>query len=182
MMRTIRGGLAIVIAAVLCVVSRDAGEQAAPPAQPIEFAVQNFKPAVSTRGFWVTENGNTLEHLSPSAHLLLNYAKRPLQVVDADTDENEADIIEARWNVDLLLAMGFIDRLELGVAIPATLAQSGEDLQTLDRPAGDSLSGAFGDIRIIPKVRLGNHRQRRDVLRPGAAVLGPLRQPGEPAR
>ncbi len=122
---------------------------------PIEIPVRNFKPAVSTRGFWVTENGKTLEHVSPSAHLLLSYVKRPLQLVNTDTDENQSDIIGDRWNLDLMVAIGFFDRLELGVAVPATLAQSGDDLRLLDRPAGDELKGAFGDLRVVPKVRLG---------------------------
>lgn len=120
---------------------------------PIEFSVANFRPPASSRGYWVTENGTLLGHLSPSAQILANYAHKPLQLIDTDSDRARADIIESRVDLDLALAMGFFEHLELGVVLPGTVSQTGDNLSILDREAGSSLQGGFGDIRIIPKLR-----------------------------
>ena len=146
-----RWGFTLALALGVATVDRAAWAQA-----PLEFPVVNFRPAASPGGYWVTEEAQLRGHLSPSAQLLLGYASRPLQVVDADTDEVSADLIRSRVNLHVLAAIGFFDRLELGVALPATLSQSGEDARLLDRPAGDALSGGLGDVRLIPKVRIAS--------------------------
>ncbi len=119
----------------------------------IEFPVANFRPPATARGYWVTENGTLLGHLSPAVQILGNYAHKPLQLVDTETDNVRSDIIGSRVDLELGLAMGFFEHLELGVVVPGTVHQSGDNLAILDRQAGLSLQGGFGDIRIIPKVR-----------------------------
>jgi outer membrane protein OmpA-like peptidoglycan-associated protein len=123
-------------------------------ADPIQFPVLNFKPAASTLNYLVTEGGYTLPHLTPSAALLMNYAHQPLRLVNTASDALESAVIKYRVNMDLMLALGFWNRLELGVALPITLAQGSDDLQQLDRDPGASLAGGLGDIRIIPKLRI----------------------------
>ena len=85
-----------------------------------------------------------------------HYASRPLQIIDTTTGERQQDLIRRRVNLDLLMAIGFFDILELGVAIPATVMQSDGNLQILDRPAGSSIAGGFRDIRVIPKIQLAH--------------------------
>jgi outer membrane protein OmpA-like peptidoglycan-associated protein len=123
-------------------------------ADPVQFSVLNFQPAASTLNFIVTEGGLTLPHLYPSAALYMNYAHRPLELVNTESDARLAEVIKYQLNMDLMLAMGFFGRLELGVALPVTLSQGSEDLAVLDRDPGSTLSGGLGDIRIQPKLRI----------------------------
>ena len=149
--------LSLVIAA-LCLVSAtlSAPRSAYAQAQPLEFPVDNFKPAASAFGYWVTENGTVLKHLHPSFNLYGNYASRPLQLIDTTTGERQQDLIRRRVNLDLLMAIGLFDILEFGLAIPATVMQGSDNLQVLDRPAGSNISGGFRDIRFIPKIQLAH--------------------------
>ena len=127
---------------------------AARAAEPIQFSVLSFQPAASTLNYIVTEGGFTLPHLYPSAALYMSYAHRPLELIDTTTDDRVADVIRYQLNMELLLAMGFFDRLELGLALPVTLVQKSDDLAVLDRSPGTSLAGGLGDIRIQPKLRI----------------------------
>ena len=119
----------------------------------IEFPVANFRPPATALGYWATENGRLLGHLAPSVQILGNYAHRPLLLVDTETNNARSDIIASRVNLELGLAMGFFEHLQLGVVVPGTVHQSGNDLSILDREERLDLQGGFGDIRIIPKVR-----------------------------
>lgn len=141
--------------------------------QPLSFPVDNFKPAASALGYWVTENGTVLPHLRPSFNLYGNYASRPLQLINTDTGDRQQDLIRQRVNLDLLMAIGFFDIMELGVAIPATVVQSSDNLQVLDRPAGSTIGGGLRDIRIIPKIQLA-HAQDNVVV---VALALPLTVP-----
>ncbi|MDH5675667.1 MAG: OmpA family protein [Myxococcales bacterium] len=123
-------------------------------AEPIGFPVDNFKPAASARGFWVTENGTLLGHLHPSVNLYAHYASRPLQLINTDTGDRQQELIKDRLNLDLLMAMGFFDILELGVAVPVTVLQDTGSLRLLDRPVGDDAGAGLRDIRIIPKIQV----------------------------
>ena len=123
-------------------------------AEPVQFSVMNFQPAASTMNFIVTEGGFTLPHLYPSAAIYMNYAHRPLELIDTADDSLMAKVIKYQLNLDLMLAIGFFNRLELGVALPVTLTQASDDLGMLDRDPGTTLAGGLGDIRIQPKLRV----------------------------
>ena len=124
----------------------------------VEFPVANFRPPAAARGYWVTENGRLLGHLAPSVQILGNYAHRPLRLVDTETDRARSDLIASRVDLELGLAMGFFEHLELGVVLPGTVHQSGDELSVLGRQGDGSLQSGFGDIRIIPKVRFFTSR------------------------
>ncbi|PIE19909.1 MAG: hypothetical protein CSA65_00230 [Proteobacteria bacterium] len=122
-------------------------------AQQIKIPLVQFRPAASPLNFYVTEGGKTLPHLSFSAGLYLHYAHRPLQITDRLTNDRVADVVDYRLDMDLMVAMGFWDRLELGVVLPVTLAQDG-DPALIGAAAGSSLGAGLGDLRLIPKVRI----------------------------
>jgi len=123
-------------------------------AQEVNFPVVNFHPAVNPEGFYVTEWGKTLPHLTPTAALILNYAHRPLELLNADDGSFDHSLVNYQFNADLMLGIGFYSRFEVGLALPITLAQGTDGLEALGRSPGASLSGGLGDIRLIPKVRL----------------------------
>ena len=123
-------------------------------ADPVTLPVLNFQPAASTINYFQTEGGLVLPHLSPSVHLLMNYAHRPLEMRNTDSDSVLSEVVRYQVNADLCIAMGFFDRLELGIALPVTLVQESGDLGRLDRDAGSAIIGGLGDIRIVPKLRI----------------------------
>ena len=123
-------------------------------AGPVHFPVANFKPpAVNALNYIVTESGNTMPHLFFSVSFGMNYAHRPLELVTGEGDL-VADLVRYQLNMDLLLAIGFFDRLEVGLDLPVTLAQGSDDLSIVGHEAGTTLAGGLGDIRIVPKLRI----------------------------
>jgi outer membrane protein OmpA-like peptidoglycan-associated protein len=123
-------------------------------AQTFEFPSVNLRPAASPLNYYVTENGTTLPHLSPSVAMLLNYSHLPLVLYDRIDGELVRAVVNYQVNMDLMMALGLWDRLEIGVAIPLTLVQDDEQIGTLRGVPGGSLSGGIGDIRLILKARI----------------------------
>ena len=124
-------------------------------AKPIEFPVQNFRPAISPKGWWVSENAKVLPDVSPSVQVMMSFVKRPLQLVNTDTKNKQSEIIKDRIDFDVLVGVALYERFELGIGLPVTASQSsGDGVLQLDRPAGTTLSGGFGDVRFVPKLRV----------------------------
>ena len=114
-----------------------------------------FTPtAASTMNYYVTEEGLTLPHLTPSAGIYFSYAHRPLQLYDAAAKETYRDLVGWQVNMDVVAAFGLFDRLEIGVALPVTLTQDSDDLGIVGGEAGTTAGTGIGDLRLIPKVRL----------------------------
>ncbi|MCA9488420.1 MAG: OmpA family protein [Myxococcales bacterium] len=57
-------------------------------------------------------------------------------------------------------AYGITDWLQLGVDLPFVLSQSGEPLTGLSSPAKLDASFGLGDLRLVPKLRLFDHRPK----------------------
>jgi large repetitive protein len=106
----------------------------------IRFSTQRFRPAYAPINYVQTEGARTLGHLNFSAGLYLDYTHRPLVAFGVD-------LIKHQINFNLMLAVGFWDRLEIAVGLPVTAFQSGDD-------AGTPLSGHVGDLRFQAKLRL----------------------------
>ena len=123
-------------------------------ADPVEMSVLHFRLAAAPINFFVTEGGQTLPHLVPSAGLYLSYAHRPLQLYNATTEDYEKEIVKYQVNMDLLVAFGLFDRLEIGLHLPVNLSQDADDLGAIGRSPGTTIGAGLGDLRIIPKVRI----------------------------
>ncbi len=141
----LRTSLALALALVGLLAAARAAAQQVP--------VANFAPAIATNNYYVTEGGRTLPHLVPSVALLFHYARRPLDLRDRLTDTLVAEVVRYQADLEVTAALGLWDHLELGVALPITLAQGG-DLAAIGR--GDSLGAGLGDLRLQPKVRFGS--------------------------
>ena len=96
-------------------------------AQVASFSLLRLRPAASSLSYYNTESGLTLPHLSPSVGLYLHYDQRPLQVVNPNTNERIYDEVSYQLNMQLLIAFGLWNRLELGLALPVTLSQASEE-------------------------------------------------------
>jgi len=124
-------------------------------AQKAALATANFNPtAVQNMNYFVTEEAKTLPHLVPAVGLMLNYAHRPLMLWDDAKGEVFSSLVAHKLGMDVMFAMGFFDRVELGIVLPVALYQDGDDLGVIGRAGGGSVGTALGDLRIDPKVRV----------------------------
>ena len=101
------------------------------------------------------QSSDLLGHMRLSASLVFSYADDPLTMVDADDrDFVLARFIDHRVGADVGLALGLFDRLELGVTLPLTLSQGGDDLAALGRPGETVSAFALGDLGARLAFRL----------------------------
>jgi outer membrane protein OmpA-like peptidoglycan-associated protein len=125
----------------------------ASPARAQGIPAQIFQPAPGGSANYVTVQGaGVLPHLRMSAGALFDYAFKPLVLRRVTTGE-EIALIEHQLTLNVLGAVGFFDRLELGVALPVTLSQSQGD-NTASLSAANLSSPVLGDLRLYPKVRI----------------------------
>lgn len=130
------------------------GTTAAPVrAQGGGFSLLRLRPPAAALGFFSSESALTLPHLAPSAGLLLHYDHRLLQVVDQVNDARRYDEVRHQLNLELLLALGLWQRLELGLALPVTLTQDGGARAALFG-APPALAAGSGDLRLLAKAQL----------------------------
>ena len=107
-------------------------------------SLERFQPAPAPDNYVVTERALSLRHLELSLSAIVDYAQDPLL---GETADGDVGLIADRLGGELMLALGLFDRLEIAVALPATLAQRSEQ-DGVD--TGTSLS----DLRILPKLML----------------------------
>jgi len=146
-------------------------------AQDTSLAVQQFLPGPGgDQNFNHVYGSDTLGHLTPSFGLMVNYGYRPLTLTRNSTGES-VDLINSQLQTDVFAAIGFMDRLQLGVAIPVTLYQAAGDASGTLVP-GEISAQTMGDIRLVPKIKLLGGADSRI----GLAALGILSLPtGDPA-
>lgn len=118
--------------------------------------VQSFRPAPGTWNAFGVETARTASALEFVPSVSLNHGERPLVERDA-SDREVAVVIGHLTTVDLTLAVGLTDRLEVAAALPFHLAYG----EGLDARGGEG--AALGDLRLLPKVRLiGRSRRTPD--------------------
>ncbi|MBK6848426.1 MAG: hypothetical protein IPG96_13175 [Proteobacteria bacterium] len=125
-------------------------------AQAAGFSLARLRPPAAALGFFSTETALTLPHLSPSAGLLVHYDQRLLQVVDQANGTRRYEDVKYQLNLELLLALGLWERLELGLALPVTLTQASGARGALFG-AQPELAAGSGDLRLLAKGRLLAH-------------------------
>lgn len=126
-------------------------------AQSTSFQVENFEP-VASQGFNTLNinHSRTLPHLSFSGGLMLHFVDDPIQLVPVGGDVDDtggARLIDDQLKAELLASIGLFGMVELGVAVPVALYQSGDAAPSLNLTEG--ISGfALSDIRVTPKVQI----------------------------
>ena len=116
--------------------------------QSYNFDLQPFHPAATSGGLFSLEGTAIGAHLRPRAGIQLSYQHDPL--IYERWEASDVEAVRSRINGELLISMGFFNRAELGLALPAVLYQSGEEMGQESGPR----SAGLGDMRVIPKLRL----------------------------
>jgi len=125
----------------------------ASPARAQSLDLQQFKPAPGAGAMLDLHGARSLSNLQVQAGLSLTYANAPL-VLRAPVSGQGTAVVSSQATADVLAAVGFLDRFELGLALPVTVQGSapapilGATYDNGVAPAG------IGDLRLVPKATL----------------------------
>ena len=117
------------------------------------FSVERFAPSPGAATYWAAEDGDVLPHLSLALAATGSLMTRPLVLSNLFTDDQPTTPVRTRLGFDLMAAVGFFDRFQLGVALPVVAAQEGDRLQGIDLDERSLEPIAFGDVRLHGKMR-----------------------------
>lgn len=136
------------------------------------FALNRFDPSERGSEWFALDSVNEAGHLRPAFGLVVDYARKPLVLIDAD-DEDVAGIVDNQLYAHLGGSLIIWDRLRLGLNVPLLLVNNG---------VGGVLAGtnyqldegaAFGDIRLSGDYRLLGNLGERARLSAGLRVFLP---------
>ena len=115
-------------------------------------SIQRFQPAPGgTLNYNHVEGASVLRSLQPAFGLTFNYAYLPLTLRSVGSDTTQT-LLTSDLAVDVTAALGILDWLQLGVAVPYTLSQAQPDVSSLGlTPVASS---ALGDIRAAIRLRM----------------------------
>ncbi|MCC6750930.1 MAG: OmpA family protein [Deltaproteobacteria bacterium] len=137
------------VAALVVVFGALGGEAARAQQTPrnLHFDLQSFHGAATAGGLLSLEGTEIGMHLVPRVGLNLTYQRQPLVYEAFGT---KTDAVANRFAGELWASIGFLNRLELGLALPVVFYQNGDA-----GSFGTAVAkGGLGDLRVVPKVRL----------------------------
>ena len=141
-----RAGIVLALLLVL-------GSTSVAQAQGLRITANTFRPTTArSMNYFATEDGYTLPNLSPSAGLLLSYAHRPLMLYDTANNQVYRELVSYQFNMDLTIALGLMDVLEIGLLLPVTLSQNSDDLAVVGGVSGTTAGAGMGDVHLVAKV------------------------------
>ena len=116
--------------------------------------IQRFKPAPSFFDDYLTgASARTHGTGGFTLGVMLDYADDPLVVAGTD-DERLGAIVGDQLTASIAGAVGLTDRLDLGLVVPFILRQEGDLIRRLPDADAPTAGAGFGDVRLIPKLRL----------------------------
>ena len=150
-------GLRQLVAFTLCLLTT-LGASVAAAANPT-VNVEVFRPSPH-QGDLVNVQGSNLPDDSVwTTSLTLSYGKNPLVFINA-LNQKRDEIVQDRVVMDLMGSFSLFKWIDVGVALPIVLVNTGERDFT-DAIVGDFASAGMGDIRLSPNVRIV-HRDEDD--------------------
>lgn len=109
---------------------------------------QSFKPTVFSNDMLGVYDAEGMQPWSFDLGLTLHYQHDPIVLRNVNTMEISRRVLEHQMMADLVGGFSFFKWLDLGIALPVVLLQSGQGW-----PDGSSPSIAgLGDIRIVPRL------------------------------
>lgn len=116
--------------------------------------VERMRLAVDRSGPAGVESGTVLPHLALDSSALLGLSDDPLVTYRRDTGEEVAKVVDSRLAAVIGVAVGLLDRAQVGVELPVVLHQ--QRSTPPGYPGGlPSLSTfGLGDLRFASKVRV----------------------------
>lgn len=115
------------------------------------FSAERFKLSSDRDGILDVESGTVIGHLNWDLGFWLGYADDPLALYMEDGGERIDSFLSRRIGGELVAAVGFGKRLQLGVQLPVILDQNYTFMDAALEP--ESTAG-LGDVSIHPKVQI----------------------------
>jgi len=122
----------------------------AAPARAESVDIQQFKPAPGAGAMLTLHGVRPLGHLTSQFGLVATYASAPLVLRTVMSGANQA-VVSSQATADVLAAIGLLDRLELGLALPVTVQGSAPAPILGQEFSGGVAPVAIGDLRVVPK-------------------------------
>jgi OmpA-OmpF porin, OOP family len=124
------------------------------------FDVQLWQAALGPRPYFTLDSAKVPGHMQFALTLATSYQRNPftLETIQGTTRvEEDVEVVRDQVTTELGMAMGLIDKLQVGLAIPFVVYQKGDDFTGTGVPTGDALSGAsLGDIRLEAKYEVAS--------------------------
>ncbi|ADO69731.1 VcbS repeat protein [Stigmatella aurantiaca DW4/3-1] len=158
-------GVLLAVMGLLGAPLANAQPASSPATQKID--AQQYKPGPGSQDVLGLLSATVGRHLGWNLGLSVSYAKDPLTVRDSISEETVYSLVESQLTVDVLGAIAFHERFEIGLALPIT-SQSADASPVFGE--GVDATG-IGDLRVVPKARVFSS----GALHLGAAV--PLHLP-----
>jgi outer membrane exchange protein TraA len=115
---------------------------------------QNFHPAIGAENIITVEGSRTGQRLRPMLVGLIEYAHRPLRLLDNASGQTLAETIRHITTLHLMGGFGLTRWLAVSIDLPVVLYQSFDRATPLaDVPVAPAEYG-LGDVRVVGKARL----------------------------
>jgi len=118
-----------------------------------------LQPAIGPENIITVEGSRTGKALRPIAVLLLDYAHRPLHLIDRDSGQTIANTIPDMVSLHLLAGMGITRWLALAFDLPVTVYQGFDRATPITDVPNVPSSYGLGDFRLVGKVRIINNER-----------------------
>lgn len=115
------------------------------------FSAERFKISSDRDGILDVESGTVIGHLNWDLGFWLGYADDPLALYMEDGDERIDSFLTRRIGGELVAAVGFGKRLQLGVQLPVILDQN---YTYMDAALEPQSTAGLGDVSIHPKLQI----------------------------
>jgi len=156
------------------------------------FDTQAFKPPTDPDGYVIVEGSRALEGhiidrlfrflvgipppdepqpIEVHASAYFNYARNPLTTSERG-DRPTREIVEDLSQLDLVVGIGVLPRVQVGVVLPIVLNRDGFDFED---PSSEIREHGIGSLRVDMKVEVVRVREEEDVF--GLAVKGFVQTP-----
>ena len=139
--------------------------------------VQQFHPAITGDSYFGVDGAFVVPHLTLTAGVWLNWANQPLVVTRGNAT---GTVIGSQLGLDVALTLGIIDRLEVGLLLPAVFNFNRDN--SLLRLQGGLDGNALGDFTLDIKGTLVDIASRAGTASAWRRRLPSPRPPATPRR
>lgn len=162
--------VALLIALSACLVGQGAR------AEEGRFDAQIFRPSAAPRDLVMVQKSEVIADKSPTVGVFVHYSLNPLALFLKEK-ETSVNAIASRFELVALAGIGLWDWVDVTLAMPLILAQSGDNLRDFGTEGAVQSTG-LGDLRIATKVALP-FLNRKDQIKKGfgMAVTGNVNLP-----
>ena len=136
--------------------------QIAEPTPDRRFEADLFQPAIGPRNFLTLDAPDVPAHQRFTFGLIFDYQANAYRVKSSDgnsgTTLQTANLVENQYKTEFQVAVGLLDRFQLGLSLPVTWRLTGDVVNsTMGLATGDNLAvTGLGDLRIEGKGQIAS--------------------------